>query len=548
MKKLKNPLVSLLWESEESYREWRERLYTGDKGYIDDLNLKAVYEEIFRVGRFEERYGFEEVFLHPCAEASTVLFRQRIMRQLYRDDALCETALAFVSCVSEAQKNLERVSAIKDAIRKKTFALQARRDFLVKLETIQKETAERVREETALAEGSRRLAAYVSDDRTILEREELDDFLSALEQDVPRHLVLNKNAGQKCRDVVIDPEGKGEKDYTDKLMSGAEPFLGEYDFKIRVYQNTDISCLDKKIQNYIFNRRPELIHDLEALYEKYGEFEISRFVQAAGELVFYLSCIRFVREYERTGYFFCMPEFSASDFSVEDNSGEFRRRAMDVEVRDAYDMALGINMYRGGKECRVVPNDYGFSENRRFFILTGANQGGKTTFLRSVGLIQCMAQTGMFVPCRKARLCMVGQVHTHFGKEEERGAAVGRFEQELQRMGKILESLKDGDMVLLNETFTSTQRTAAVTLLKRLLLELDRRKCLGGLVTHFYEISDLLKKEGIFNLTTWPPEDGERNFRIREDEGCRYSYARDIAVKCGATYEKLMEKMMGKMG
>lgn len=159
-----------------------------------------------------------------------------------------------------------------------------------------------------------------------------------------------------------------------------------------------------------------------------------------------------------------------------------------------------------------------------------------------------MAQTGMFVPCRKARLWMVGQVHTQFGREEERGAAVGRFEQELQRTRKILESLKDGDMVLLNETFTSTQRTAAVTLLKRLLLELDRRKCLGGLVTHFYEISDLLKIEGIFNLTTWPPEDGERNFRIREDEGCRYSYARDIAVKCGATYEKLMEKMMGKMG
>lgn len=540
-----NSFFSLLWESEESYGEWRERLSTGDKEYIDDLNLKAVYEEIFRVGRFEERYGFEKVFLHPCAETSTVWFRQRIMRQLYRDDALCETALAFVSCVSEAQKNLERVRGIKDAIRKKTFALQVRRDFLVKLEKIQKETAERVWEETALAESSRRLAVYISDDRTILEREELIDFLSALEQDVPRYLILNKNAGQECRDAVIDPEGKGEPDYTERLMSGAEPFLGTYDFKIRVYQNTDISCLDKRIQNFIFNRRPGLLRDLEVLYEKYGECEISGFVQATGELVFYLSCIRFVREYERTGYFFCMPEFPASDFSMEDNRGACRRRSVDVEVRDAYDMALGINMYRSGKESRIVPNDYGFSENRRFFILTGANQGGKTTFLRSVGLIQCMAQTGMFVPCRKARLWMVGQVHTHFGREEERGAAVGRFEQELQRTREILESLKDGDMVLLNETFTSTQRTAAVNLLKRLLLELDRRKCQGGLVTHFYEISDLLKKEGIFSLTTWPPEDGERDFKIRENEGFRYSYARDIAVKCGATYEKLMEKLMG---
>lgn len=69
---------SLLWENEESYREWIGSLYARDKEYIADLNLRLVYEEIVLAGRFGEQYGFEEVFLHPCARASTVLFRQEI--------------------------------------------------------------------------------------------------------------------------------------------------------------------------------------------------------------------------------------------------------------------------------------------------------------------------------------------------------------------------------------------------------------------------------------------------------------------------------------
>ena len=246
----------------------------------------------------------------------------------------------------------------------------------------------------------------------------------------------------------------------------------------------------------------------------------------AVEFVFYLSCIRFVREYEKAGFWFSIPTCAGKQ---------------DYEVRDAYDMTLGINLYQSGKGCRVVSNDYQFGEKSRVFILTGANQGGKTTFIRSIGLIQCLAQIGMFVPCRKASLGVAGQIHTHFSREDERGAAVGRFEQELQRVHEILESLWAEDMVLLNETFTSTQRSTAVILLRRLLLEMDHRQCYGGLVTHFYEVYDGLEESVVFSLTTEEVGEGkERTYKIREGESGRYSHARDIAAKCGVTYEELV--------
>lgn len=561
--------LSLLWESEESCKEWRGSLYSRDKGYIEDLNLKLVYEEVCRAGRFGAQYNFEEIFLHPCARASTVAFRQRIMEQLYQDAFLYEAALDFVSCVSEIQQRLERfggktaqkneaaeraamareVAAARKAAlagnlavgkeaadssdgkrdenKKMIAALQIRHCFLASLKSISEKVSGYIKKGTPLSACAERLAEFVSDGRTVPELEELSEFLSVLDGVMPQSVLLNKDRGQNCRSIVIDPEGTRECGYTERLIKCAEPFLGKYDFKIRVYQNTDISHLDKRIQEHVCHRHPRLADRLKNLYEKYGDYDISYFAGIAEELVFYLACIRFVRRYEEAGFFFSMPVCTGQQES---------------EVTDAYDMTLGINLYRNNRGGGAVPNDYGFAPGRRIFILTGANQGGKTTFIRSVGLIQCLAQIGMYVPCRRASLGMVGQIHTHFSREDESGATVGRFEQELQRIQEILKTLRDGDMILLNETFTSTQRTVAVVLLKRLLRELDCRHCCGGLVTHFYEVGDGLEGEGFYSLVTEVAGEGEsreRTFKIREGESFRYSFAKDIAVKCGVTYEGL---------
>lgn len=567
-----NCYFSLLWEDEESCREWRGSLYVRDRGYIDDLNLGLVYEEVCRAGRFGEQYDFSEVFLHPCARVSTVAFRQKIMGQLYQDELLYEAALEFVACVSEVQQRLERFDGAtakkavaadrvamaarvaagrkaalagnvavgkeamapmdgkRDEIKKMIAALQIRYDFLESLGNVCKKVSGYVKKGTPLSECAEKLADFVSDSRVVLEIEELSEFLSALDGAAPCSILLNKDRGQNCRSLVIDPEGTRECGYTERLLKSAEPFLGKYDFKVRVYQNTDISYLDKKLQEHICRQQPQLVSGLESLYEKYGNYDIFQFDRIAKELVFYLACIRFVQRYEEAGFFFTMPVCNTLQGS---------------EVRDAYDMTLGINLYRNNRGCRVVPNNYSFDEKKNVFILTGANQGGKTTFIRSVGLIQCLAQVGMFVPCRRASLKMAEQIHTHFSREDESGASVGRFEQEMQRIHEILANLKDGSMILLNETFTSTQRTVAVVLLRRLLQEMDRRHCCGGLVTHFYEVCDGLEGDSFYSLVTEVAGDGEskeRTYRIREGESFRYSFAKDIAVKCGVTFEGLMER------
>ncbi len=522
---------SLLWESEDSYREWKARIYGGEEGYIADLNLKFVYEEIYRAGKFWDQYGFEEIFLHPCAKCSTVMLRQKVMKQLYQNAVIYEAAEEFVACVSAIQRGLERIGDTKDEKKKMIFALQARYDFLAGLERVCGKVSEQAETGTPLDVGIEKMADFISDSRVVAERKRLSEFLTLLGQNMPQSIILNKDKGQNCHSVVVDPEGVQDCEYTKRLKKWAQPFIGAFDFTIGIYQNMDITYLDKRIQEQVCLRRPELVEELGGLYEAYGKYDICQFVRVARELVFYLACIRFVREYEKAGFFFCMPVCTP---------------LQDTSVREAYDMTLAINLYQNKKGCQVVSNDYQLSDNRCIFILTGANQGGKTTFIRSVGVIQCLAQVGMFVPCRKASLGIVGNIHTLFSREDERGASVGRFEQELQRVHSILQNLQERDMVLLNETFTSTQRSTAVILLKRLLREIAHKQCRGGLVTHFYEVGDGLESEGFFSLITEVEGEGEykeRTYKIREGESFRYSYAKDIAVKCGVTYERLMEEM-----
>ncbi len=123
---------------------------------------------------------------------------------------------------------------------------------------------------------------------------------------------------------------------------------------------------------------------------------------------------------------------------------------------------------------------------------------------------------------------------------------MGRFEQELRKVHAILEQLEEGDMILLNEPFTSTQRITAVAILKELVLKFHCRGCVGGLVTHFYEIAEILPRECFYSLAAEVVQGGdgrERTFRIVPRDPYCQSYARDIAAKCGATYEQLMEAM-----
>jgi len=164
----------------------------------------------------------------------------------------------------------------------------------------------------------------------------------------------------------------------------------------------------------------------------------------------------------------------------------------------------------------VVANDL-VADGAAAVVVTGANQGGKSTLLRAVGLAQLMAQAGMFVGAASLRTAVAARLHSHFRREEDDALESGKLREELLRMSAIVDRVSAGDLVLSNESFASTNEREASRIARQLLDGLVEGGLRVAMVTHLTEFSRDLAAEGrpdVVFLRAERAADGARTFRV----------------------------------
>ena len=199
-----------------------------------------------------------------------------------------------------------------------------------------------------------------------------------------------------------------------------------------------------------------------------------------------------------------------------------------LSADELYDASLALRSRQ-----RVVGNDLRAGD-KDLLIVTGANQGGKTTFLRSVGLAQLMMQSGMFVPARACTANVCSGVFTHFRREEDRAMSYGKFEEELERMSDIVHALSPGAMVLWNESFAATNEREGSEIATQITLAFVERRIKVVFVTHLYAYAEGFYHRTMSNalfLRAERTHSGKRTFRIVEGEPLETSYAKDLYDK-----------------
>lgn len=277
-------------------------------------------------------------------------------------------------------------------------------------------------------------------------------------------------------------------------------------------------------QNDHDKRELSLLKDL-ALSRVAGVMEEARdhilsfFFNLQSEMAFYLGSLNLYSRMEELFLDISFPQV----FPVASEEGEF------IEDSDGlYDLALAIQMEQG-----VVGNEIS-ATGKRLIVITGANQGGKTTYLRSRGQVQLMMQAGMFVAAKSCRLHCVAGLFTHFKREEDHLGTEGRLAEELKRMNDIVEWVNPGGMVICNESFSSTNEVEATRINMGITnaLLVSRVKVLH--VTHLFLFVDELQnleekdlKETLF-LRASREEDGSRSFKLKVNPPLRTGYAQDI--------------------
>jgi hypothetical protein len=229
------------------------------------------------------------------------------------------------------------------------------------------------------------------------------------------------------------------------------------------------------------------------------------------ELAFYMGCLNLHDRLTGKGEPVCFPTPEAQGHPS-------------LSARGLYDPCLSLTV-----EPPVVGNDLS-ADGRSLVMITGANGGGKSTLLRSIGLAYLMMQAGMFVAARAFRAGTCDGIFTHFKREEDEAMESGKLDEELRRMSAIADVIRPRAILLCNESFASTNELEGSEIARQVIRAMLETGIRVFFVTHQFDLADSFHREGsdqVLFLRAERREDGRRTFRILEGEPQPTGHAED---------------------
>ncbi|HEY9594007.1 MAG TPA: hypothetical protein VHE79_05995, partial [Spirochaetia bacterium] len=189
-----------------------------------------------------------------------------------------------------------------------------------------------------------------------------------------------------------------------------------------------------------------------------------------------------------------------------------------------YDACLALKV-----DGRVTGNDLR-AKGKLLIMITGANQGGKSTFLRSLGIAQVAMQCGLFVPAESFRADICRAVFTHYKREEDAAMKSGKLDEELQRMSGIADSIAPDCLLLCNESFAATNEREGSEIARQVTRAFIENGIKVIYVTHLFDLAHSYATAGLDTALFLRAErrvDGHRTYRIGEGEPLSTSFGED---------------------
>lgn len=264
--------------------------------------------------------------------------------------------------------------------------------------------------------------------------------------------------------------------------------------------------------------------DMEPIVDSYYNINTSLYAALLPDLRFLTAVVSFINEVRSRGFSMVKPVVT------DEKAGR-------AHIRGLYNVNLALNRPEDG----IVSNEYVNDEKGRFFILTGPNHGGKSIYAYSAGMAFALMQLGCYVPADEAAMSPVSGIFTHFPETDTGNYGRGRLEKECERLSHILKGLRETDMLLMDESFSSTSAMEGTFIAEEVLTGIGAIGACGIFVTHLHELSEKTEefnsypgnKGKIDNLAAVMQDKttGKRSYRILRIKPDGLSYARDIAAR-----------------
>ena len=506
---LEGPLVSLLPG---------EPLAGGNEA-ARDLNLDQIIAAV--AGDREERDFIVGVLSGRLRDADAVRDRQRVFRDL-EDRSLFEEIQRFAARMREVRTHLRQLEKMSYRYHRAGWFLDAAPIY---------------------CDAVRSLAGYlpttrIGSDPLLAFREYLTRYAASpgfarLAEDTGEQ----KDALAQIRYCVRIQGGRvdvaryeDEADYSAEVRGTFERFKqgAVKDYRIRYRTEQGMNHVAAQILELVARLFPAEFAKLREYCDQHSAFLDDGIRNADRELQFYLAYLDHIGPLREAGLRFCYPEVSAT--------------AKDIRASGTFDLALVSKLVATGQP--VVTNDFRLDGLERIFVVTGPNQGGKTTFARTFGQLHHLAAIGCPVPGSAARLFLPDQIFTHFERQEDLSALTGKLEDDLIRIGSILRSATPASVVILNEIFTSTTAHDARFLGTKLLTAIMRLDALCVYVTFVDELASLGEQVVSMMSTIVQENPAERTYRVIRKPADGLAYALAIAEKYALTYDSLRDRLV----
>jgi DNA mismatch repair protein MutS len=477
----------------------------GEPDSFSDLNLDQVVEAI-TLGK--EEYELKEFFHVPLHSVSAVEYRHDVCRDLEREDVR-RAIVTFAEGMQRARRYFALAGKQRYRYEKERWFLDAACLYCSALSDLANELADL----ELASSGLQGLRTYLSDSLAAEPYRALETEAAGVREGLARVRYSLKIKGPR---VTVSHNG-GEPDYSLEVERDFERFrqgdVDEHRFDLRDPGSMD--HVEARIAERVARLFPEEFRALDDFFAAHPDFFDTTIVRFDREVQFYLAYLDFSDRLGEQGLAFTYPAVSTD--------------SKEISAEDAFDLALAVKLDHEG--TAVVTNDFLLRGQERVLVVTGPNQGGKTTFARMFGQLHWLAALGLPVPAREAQVFLPDRIFTHFEQEENIETLRGKLDDELVRIRDILQEATTNSVVLLNEMFSSTTLQDGIVLGTDVLERIIERGSLGVCVTFIDELTELGEAIVSMVAAVAPDDPAKRTFKIVRRPADGRAYAVAIAEK-----------------
>lgn len=499
--------------------------------FFKDLQLDYLVEQMLEQTKGYQTYQYFYTF---PGSAELITYRQQICRDMESEE-LCSVLRRFCKRLKESEKINTLSLESKGEIASATYHLQAATLYFSALQSLNEEL--QLCKETFSSEGMQEFMAYI---RQEIANQKENGFEASLAeanlvfQELNFTLSMDPDklmVAENKEDDKVDQKNKQEpmKNYFEELakLLGHEPEAEQLVMTDIFPDPLHRSHLEGVLVGILKKSKPQVFQKILEFKEKFPKIYSQVLLKFEEEVQFYLSFQKFKTRTMGMGYPVCTPEFS--------DSGKF-------SGREVYDLALVWK--QSDSNYTVVSNNFSMKNKPSFFVVTGPNQGGKTTFARSMGQAVYFALMGLSSNAESFTMPMFHGISTHFEAEETLQSNSGKLKEEINRLIPMMSRIQNRNhFVILNELFTTATTHDALLMGRKVMDSFLERECYGIYVTHIQELAE--ETDEIISLVAQlePGDETKRTYRMLPMKAQGYGYSDALVKKFHLEYEDIIRRL-----